>query len=1393
MRRIPPPASTHPSRYGSSTWILNPFIECGISGLRESPARKSISRYGDGKKVDDFKSPFTSGRLSTLRTRRGKEITLDGTVANGMSTSLALGERPMPSVMGGQGRVGLRLVSAAHSWMHADVNRVNVSIHKQCKGGRSRSGGHQDWQQIWSKGTYTRRGGFPVRGWPSKSFRQLLPVITLSRTNASDAAAGSGIIKRSRGFKTKTGSSGGSGSSLSKLSGSSAKINQRGDVKYIAWWEERMAECQKSSTKELIKRLDFSNLLGLNTSLRMGSLKEGSIALELLDIKRRYPHELILCRIGEFYETLGFDACLLVEYAGLNPMGGLKSDAVPKAGCPIVNLRQTLDDLTDHGFSICIIEEVKGPSNVRQRKERFIGGHAHPGSPYVYGLAEADLDVEFPDPVPVIAVARSALGYKLISIVEMMRTICVEDQLTEEAVVAKLRAKSYQRLFLHKSLKDNSTDTVRWGEFGEGGMLWAECRGMHDEWYENDPESELLSRVRELYDLDANEEFRTIVTPPGERPRPLYVGTASQVGVLPTQGVPSLLKVLLPRDVNGLCTSYLRDLLLNPPPHAVAARIQQAVCLMSNITCSVPDFICVSAAKLVKLIGAREANHIEFARLKSMAEDVLQMEREPHLTEILNLLLDPTWLATGLRIGRDQLVNDCSFLVDRLGDVLAPAGDPENDVSKNEIIPDEFFQDMEVRWKGRVRRGHVEKAYAEVDRTASRLGEVVDTDFTPIIKRTRALALPVGGGAGGARAEIVYSREHKGVFLKGRRFSPSVWGGTPGEEEIKRLKPALDAKGKKLGDEWYTTRRVDDALNDYRYAVEVASNAVFECLKSLAQEIQCKMNAVVFISSMCTIAKTFFSHVGEAKRRRWVVPAPIAENGRGNEAEQEPRLYLEDMFPYWLDKTREQAVLNTVEMSSMFLLTGPNGGGKSSVLRSVCATSLLAICGLMVPCRSASVARLDSIMLRMMISDSPADGKSSFQMEMSELRSIASEATPKSLVLYDELCKGTEVNKGTCLVASVLEHLDRIGCLGVISTHLHDLLDMQLNTKRVVRKAMGTELVNGHPKPTWKLVDGECRESLAFETARKEGVPNGIVDRAEVFYKEWSKFSLAKIRQELNKTGTRSLYLDHPPAYVQSGLSQLLGVGQETSAKRVEAELSEMNAVTETSRESESTFYPEGTSSIETVSTAGKVSPVFTAEVRSSDAVNPLSSSDNPSPVLTRLRSQGGQVVSGVEDVFLKSLTVGREGELCTEGSDDLNEKPDSAIEKAFVELCQEKLCQLHSSDVVERIVSRSPVCFYVGPREKPPPTITNRSCVYILQQPDGRFYVGQTDNLSGRISVHRTKFSQAPFYYIPLPNKSVACEVETFLIHQLRVAGFSLANSGDQYHRYFGTASPPF
>ncbi|XP_024540545.1 DNA mismatch repair protein MSH1, mitochondrial [Selaginella moellendorffii] len=1068
---------------------------------------------------------------------------------------------------------------------------------------------------------------------------------------------------QSQGFSIDNASRRLSCGKLSTMSGSVVKMKRRQsyvpvddrDKEHICWWQERMNLCQKPTTKEMIKLLIPTNLLGLDPNLRHGSLRDGSLNAELLDAKRKFPREVLLCRIGEFYEACGFDACILVEFAGLNPMGGIRANASPRAGCPIANLRQTLDNITQQGLSVCVMEEVQGAAPSKYRKDRFIAGHAHPGSPYIYGLAAAESDFEFPEPCPVVGISQSVRGYTFVSVLEMMRTYTVEDGLTEEALVTKLRSVQYQQLFLHRSLRGNSSGSVRWGSSGDGALLWAECKGKDVEWFDRDPVSFLLDKVKEMYDIEDQAEFREIARPSLKRPRPVYLGTASQAGILPVPEIPSLLKVLVPSDTTSLCVRYLRDLLLNPPPYATAAAIQECLKLMTSVKCSIPEFLCVSAAKLVKLIGAREVNHLEFSRIKHLAEDVLYMHENDSLRDIFHLLLEPTILASGLQLEAEQLVTDCKQLVDRISSVISCTGDPEQLINSYEHVPDDFFIDFESSWKGRVQRKLSEDFYADVDRNAAELNSAIVGDFLPVLARAKSLVRSCYGNGNG---EICYVPDHQAVWFKGKGFMPLLWGSeTPGEEEIKRLIPALDSKGKKVGDDWHTTGRVESAVMSYREAATKANFAVVKALRCLSDDVRTYLNTIIFISMFCVIAKAFFAHASEGKRRKWVFPVLGGE--------QEP-LVFSGLLPYWLDSTQDFAIPNSFEMSSIFLLTGPNGGGKSSLLRSVCAATLLGLCGLMVPASKAVIPQLDSIMLRVVSQDSPSEGKSLFQMEMAELKTLLLETTRRSLVLVDELCKGTDVQKGTCILASVLENFDRLGCLGIVSTHLHGLLDMKLDTNNVVLKAMGTrKVLQGGLQPTWELIDGECRESLAFETAKGEGVTEEILDRARELYEEMQKKYLSQSKPMVDGNEVRH----------------------------------------------ESTL-------------------------------------DSNAAASSVPRIQGARNLKDLEQEVLR--------------------------------ICKD---QLNGTFVL------SSTCYFVGARQQPPPFTSNHSCVYILHRPDGKFYVGQTDNLSGRIASHRTSMGlkQAPFLYLPVSNKSVACQLETALITQLTQQGLNLVNKVDQRHKHFG------
>ncbi|GLJ44700.1 hypothetical protein SUGI_0939740 [Cryptomeria japonica] len=446
-------------------------------------------------------------------------------------------------------------------------------------------------------------------------------------------------------------------------------------------------------------------------------------------------------------------------------------------------------------------------------------------------------------------------------------------------------------------------------------------------------------------------------------------------------------------------------------------------------------------------------------------------------------------------------VTECREIVDAIGKVIFLEGESEQEIYSSPIIPDDFFFiEMESSWKGRIKRVHAEDVFVEVEKAAEALSLAVEEDFLPIILRVKAVVSPLGSGAKG---EICYSKDHESIWFKGKCFAPAVWANTPGEEQMQNLIPAKDAKGKKVGTEWYTTPKVEEALDSYREAVVQANLKVTEILRRLAEELQRRTNTIVFLSVLSVITKTLFAHVSEGRRRDWIFPMLKGINQNPNSlhfktqetsGEVINQLEVVGLVPYWFDLVQGAAVPNTIQMQSLFLLTGPNGGGKSSVLRSICAMTLLGICGLMVPAEKSTIPHFDSIMLHMMSYDSPANGKSSFQMEMSEMRSILSEATNKSLVLVDEICRGTEVQKGTCIAASMIEKLDSIGCIGVISTHLHGLLDLPLKAKNIVNKARRSHFHTyrkydlhlkrrfrkpQHPSSTTSQSNGKIRTSMA--------------------------------------------------------------------------------------------------------------------------------------------------------------------------------------------------------------------------------------------------------------------------------------------------------------------------
>ncbi|RKP23818.1 muts domain V-domain-containing protein, partial [Syncephalis pseudoplumigaleata] len=176
---------------------------------------------------------------------------------------------------------------------------------------------------------------------------------------------------------------------------------------------------------------------------------------------------------------------------------------------------------------------------------------------------------------------------------------------------------------------------------------------------------------------------------------------------------------------------------------------------------------------------------------------------------------------------------------------------------------------------------------------------------------------------------------------------------------------------------------------------------------------------------------------------------------------------------------------------SMILLTGPNMGGKSTLLRQTCIAIIMAQMGCYVPARRCQLTPVDRIFTRIGANDNIMAGQSTFMVELSETAKILNEATPRSLVILDELGRGTSTFDGYAIAYSVLHYLATIiGCRGLFSTHYGLLNEEMAHHTNIALKHMACYVDDDEKKVTflYKLTPGACPKSYGMHVANMAGV-----------------------------------------------------------------------------------------------------------------------------------------------------------------------------------------------------------------------------------------------------------------------------------------------------------------
>ena len=938
------------------------------------------------------------------------------------------------------------------------------------------------------------------------------------------------------------------------------RLFQNSKCQIHEYWKEALLPLSRPSAQMLVLQLDPEQCpmgydplaVPIDSSFRLATLdgntpstqagKKGSFLAFCREQKEKYPDCIILTRCGDFYETFGLDAILLVEHCGLNAMG-----SKAKAGCPVRNVQATLDCLTQAGFRVAVYEEgadtdasTGGGSSAGAKsriKSRFLAQIVSSAAPtYLYDLLLLD---QAPDALsagplsrPYMGILSSRSGYTLTEVSMEERTVRVSERLTPEAVACRLAASPPADPLLYvpsaKEYESNPTTPLSLPflpsrrdlhNSGPGGRIRTKILppslvlqpgGASGSDLER-AKTIIVSALLELTEcrqedddvstrsIAAVDDF-TIVseessTNDGTQTNALYLETATQLGLMNDGAIPSLVPFLLPDSAPASTRRFLRRWLLTPPPPVVSEAMSTLVsCLMRDDGPALPPLSVPPLGKVLAMIRAGQASAQIYAELLHTLQSTILIldlftggQEESNESSSMKSLMTLLEYESGMAADPVSLKHRCREAIAAMEAVLCP----NFHVSGSETT---FFGTPSEAYSVSECSPLVPRAFLERNEAIWRgrvRQDAAPHAYENVQRSAERLAHAVDqdfSTSEGSKNMVVQDVFNNIICLKEKPSSPA-------KEDLKFIHPK-DRFGKTLGNR-YTTETVESSLSDYVTACDKAAADVSKALIALSILLHDNghIPAIVQSSHANLILATAFYHAVKATSLGWSIAETVEPDSHVDCAG-----HFQSVWPYWME--RSEAVKNTFDLSGMWTLTAPNMSGKSTIMRSTAAAALLTVCGLCAPLQPGSkIRRFDHIFVRGASSDIPTEQKSAFGAEMADVAALFRCCTSKSLVFVDELGRGTSPRDGTRLSGAVLEAMAAAGMSGIFATHLHDIFKLPLQSKsRIVQKRMAIheQTFDGDDYTwTYRLEDGVCTDSLALITAKKFGIPFDILQRAE--------------------------------------------------------------------------------------------------------------------------------------------------------------------------------------------------------------------------------------------------------------------------------------------------------
>jgi DNA mismatch repair protein MutS len=781
--------------------------------------------------------------------------------------------------------------------------------------------------------------------------------------------------------------------------------------------------------------------------------------------KKEAPGALVFFRMGDFYELFQEDAVVAARELGLTLTSRAKGSAqpIPMAGVPVRSAEGYLVRLVRKGHKVAVCEQLEDPRKAKGIVDRGVVRIVTPGT-----LTEEDaLDARSNNYLAAVWVARERAGLAWV------------DLSTGRLQGAELEARRIV----------DEIARVAPSELLAAPELWSTDEGLQGELSER---LGITLTERESWRFDPETAERTLTR-------------HFKVKGLEGFGVPEG-SLIVPAA--GALLEYV-------------AETQKATCQhILRIEPVVPD------------------EHLLIDRATRQCLELVETQREHRREGSLLDVLDDARTPMGSRLLRDWVLHPLRAVEpirERQGGVAELVGDPFLREELREQLDE--VHDVE-RLAGRISTGRASgrdlvalarslerippicsRLEASNSAALSRLQGELDP-LTETVERIRATLVdepPLGLREGGlVRAgfstELDEIRQISGdarSWMARFQAEESQRSGLPGLKigftsvfgyfievprgQVDRVPDHYIRKQTLKGAERYVTPELkefeDKVLNADARAIEREYEIFQELRSAVAAEIPRVLASARALSELDAVAS--LAHVAAAQR--YVAPQ-VDEGGEihvvdGRHPVIERSSSCEAFVPNDADLDLEGRRLT--------ILTGPNMAGKSTYIRQVALIALLAQIGSFVPATEARIGIVDRIFTRVGAGDDISRGESTFMVEMVEIANILNNASRRSLVILDEVGRGTSTFDGLALAWAIAEHLhENVGCRTLFATHYHQLTDLTARypgtvNKNVAVREWGDEIVFLH-----KIVDGGTDRSYGIHVARLAGVPRDVVERA---------------------------------------------------------------------------------------------------------------------------------------------------------------------------------------------------------------------------------------------------------------------------------------------------------